>query len=141
MSPHRLVYPFNERFRNILQSDPKFRDFRIILRSDTDEGEAKASYQVLHTRLDLAGQGKNHFCVSLCCSWGLGNRVSFQKRMLARQTGLGVGRQAPGLARKQAKLSRKMSIHVTAQVAAMDQKSWSKKEFQAGSCSGGWVPI
>ena len=104
MSPHRLVYPFNERFRNILQSDPKFRDFRIILRSDTDEREAKASYQVLHTRLDLAGQGKNHFCVSLCCTWGLGNRVSFQKRMLARQTGLGVGRQAPGLALKQAKL-------------------------------------
>ena len=68
MSPHRLVYPFSERFRITLQSDPKFRDFRIVLRSDTDEGKAKPSYQVLHTCLDLAGQGKTIFvspCVAL----------------------------------------------------------------------------
>lgn len=104
MSPHRLVYPFSERFRNTLQSDPKFRDFRIVLRSDTDEGKAKPSYQVLHTCLDLAGQGKTIFvspCVALRVLW---TGSVFRRESWPGRQGSGLRHQPPGLACEQAKL-------------------------------------
>lgn len=67
--------------RSTLQSDPKFRDFRIILRSDTDEGKAKPSYPSFTHLSWPRWAGKNHFvspCVALRVLWA---RVSFQKRI------------------------------------------------------------
>lgn len=42
-----------------LQSDSKFKNSRVILRSDPDVGKAKASYVSLHTSLGFAGWGKS----------------------------------------------------------------------------------
>lgn len=66
------------------------------------------------------------FCVSLCCTWDLGNRVSIQKRMPAGQEVLRVGHEPSGFAFKQEKpQARKLQhtwIPLNGQV-----KSWGKK--------------
>ena len=76
---------------------------------------------------------ENHFCVSLYCTWGLGNRVSVQKT-LVRQVGLGFGPQASWSCAQASKAeSRETSAHVAAHVATMEVKSWSKNSSRLGA--------
>ena len=90
--------------------------------------------------LTSLGREKPFLCLLLLHleSWEQGQ---FQKRILARQTGLRVGAPASWSCMRAGKAeSREMSIHVMAQVAAMDRKSWSKKSSMLGAVQETGVP-
>ena len=90
--------------------------------------------------LTSLGRQKPFLCLLLLHleSWEQGQ---FQKRILARQTGLRVGAPASWSCMRASKAeSREMSIHVMAQVAAMDRKSWSKKSSMLGAVQETGVP-
>lgn len=81
----------------------------------------------------LLGEG-NHSCVSLCCTWGLGNRVSVQKRTLASRWGSGLGCQASwSCAQASEAKSGETSAHVAAHGATVEVKSWIKNSSRLGA--------